>query len=507
MSTIKLKIFCFLLISINITKGYPGNPVYLDKFIGSENDYRIIGINKKMIRYRLEPPGGQLDVNYSYIDTTDTTWGAGLKYYIENGEGTYRDLTECTAVQIEIKGDGSFNTFHFELVETKKVGSDEDGETWTSPDVSLSSTDWHSMVIPITHFRRLSDSESRPTIDDYIEGNSVFVPKIARYNVILTGKVQTDTTQYFSLREFKGCDIQPDTVVLPVIDDFELNSTIPYPITFGYALPKVQYSWNIKTLDSTALQICFNPQQGQFSESGCMGGFWTILPEVIDLRNFKNIEFDLFGDGSQNSVRLELVESTSVPADGETWASDLVALGQKKWGSIVLNLDNDFHQLFDRTNKICPEYVDGNRIRNHQFCEYRFIFIGQDLQERKHPVFIDNLHVSGKQGIDQSSYFESFIITEPRFSPYRSELIFKYVLKKSATVILKIYRLTGELVAKISSGSTQSPGITYSLSWNGKNKNGLDLPNGLYLVKVNVTEGNGSEKDGLNHPKFIEIYK
>jgi len=82
-------------------------------------------------------------------------------------------------------------------------------------------------------------------------------------------------------------------------------------------------------------------------------------------------------------------------------------------------------------------------------------------------------------------------------------LIFEYELSQSVTVLIKIYRLTGELVAEIGSGSTQFPGITCFLSWNGKNKNGLDLPNGLYLVKVNVTEDNGIEKDGLSHPKLL----
>jgi flagellar hook assembly protein FlgD len=83
---------------------------------------------------------------------------------------------------------------------------------------------------------------------------------------------------------------------------------------------------------------------------------------------------------------------------------------------------------------------------------------------------------------------------------------FRYHLKTSAAVTLKIYRLTGELVAEVKSNSMQPAGEN-TLYWDGTNINRQTLPNGLYLVMVKIRGSDGLEQDGLNHPKFIEILK
>jgi hypothetical protein len=511
----------------------------------------------------------------------------------------------------------------------------------------------------------------------------MFATKIARYNMILTGKAPTDTTIYFHLREFKGVDTPAVPPDLPMIDDFELNSTIPYPAPFGNSLPRIQYNWAIRKSSATALQIYFNPQQAASPDSagtggirtvlpdgidlssygaiqfylkgdgtqnflrlqlveadrsgamkllesspvalqdtawqlvalplacfaerssrgtdsqffltgynfvfegqeapdetkdfifidalqvGADGGFpesdklpvidsyegdlrcgfekfgpsllsWTsspiathgnsslavtyqylpadsirhnwgaglrrILPKEIDLRFYKNLEFDLSGDGSLDSMRVELIESRHAPADGETWASRFFALDQPAWRRIVLNLDEDFHLLLDRTDNIYPDYVDGNHIRNHQFREYHLVFVGRDLTPKTQPVRLDNLSVSGKEKPDRDTVMDSLIISEPRFSPLRGNVIFKYQLRQPAAVTLKIYRLSGELMAEISSSAMQPAGRNI-LEWNGANRHGQVLPNGLYLVLAKTKTSEGLEQDGLGHPKFIEILK
>jgi hypothetical protein len=226
------------------------------------------------------------------------------------------------------------------------------------------------------------------------------------------------------------------------------------------------------------------------------------LPKECDLRYYKNIEFDLLSDGSRNSLRLELVESNKAPADGETWASDFFTLDQRAWRHVVLNLDNDFHLLLDRTDNLYSDYVDGNHVRNHQFREYHLVFVGQDRNQ----VLIDNLRVSGIEKPDRGTICENFVISEPRFSPLRGDVIFKYTLSEPAVVILKVYRLTGELAAEISSNTMQLVGEN-SLQWNGANRNGQALPNGLYLIQVKAQSSTGVEQDALDHPKFIEILK
>ena len=679
-----IRFWGYVLVLADISAGLFGESVILDRFGGNAyDDYRTFGTTR-FLRLKLEFPGGQLDVNYSYMPSfaTDSSWGAGFYHNFECEGCTFRDLTACTAVQIRIKGDGSLNTFHFELVETKADGSGGDGETWSSAHVSLSSTEWQNMIIPLTHFRRLTDSDSLPWANDYIEGDSIFVRKIARYNVILTGEAQTDTTVYFHLADFKAIDIPTETYAPPIIDDFELNSTIAYPVPFGSALPTIQYNWAIMQSTQTALQVYFNPQYAEASDLIGTGGFgatlpqsidlsssgsiqfdlkgdgtnnslrlqlvqgaaaisrrvlesapvalsdtswrlvelplacftiafdsladrdaqtylagynfvlagsdvpdktrdfifidglraaaessssesiklpiidsfegnvgcalqkfgpghldWTtspmaiagnaalavtyqfvpndsipnnwgaglrrILPHAIDLRYYKTIEFHLHGNGSQNSMRLELVESVAAPADGETWASEFIGLDQPGWRRIALDLDQNLHLLRDRTDDLYSDYVDGNHIRNHQIREYRLVFTGQDSEPETHRVLVDNLIVSGRERPDGEI---ELVISEPSFSPLRGNVIFKYNLHNPAVVTIIIFRLTGELVAKVSSNSMQPSG-EHVLPWDGTNSNGLALPNGLYLVQLKMNSGTGLEQDGLKHPKFIEIVK
>lgn len=659
----------------------------IDQFNRNVSEYSEIDEHDFLLQ-RLPPPGGILEIRYDYQGEglQPVPWGAGLFYDIEENSGTFCGLTDFAAVEIQFKGDGTFNAFHFELVETVSAGSGGDGETWASPNISLSDTTWKKITIPMSHFRRLTDTDNRSGISDYIEGDSSFIANIARYYIILTGKGRNDFFRYLQLKNFRAVNTPPVSPIFPVIDDFELNTPIHYPVPCGNSLPMIQYNYAIRQSEATALQIHFNPLnslemslvtgtgglrielpnsielakmtvirfylKGDGSDNAlvlqlgidpeietdatctspkillsdtdwrevqvplccfspaidCMisdaaklrltdyhfifsgsdatdersdfifidafqfaetlndamkirlpvidsfeagnifylekfgpgnpdwslsaeatsgdyslaityqpaladtivnnwgAGLRRIFPEALDFRFYDSIEFDLAGNGSGDSVRLELVESCHAPADGETWASDFFPLNRVEWLHQKLDLNSDFRLLIDRTAKLYPAHQVGNQVRNHQFSEYRLIFTGFDSAPEKTPIRLDNIRLNTRQMLGHDTFIDSVMFSEQPFSPWRGDLIVQYRLKVTAEVRFKIYRLSGEQMSEIISNGYQEPGL-HQFEWNGTNQNGELLPNGLYLALFKVRPISGTETDGLDHPKFIGIFK
>ena len=85
----------------------------------------------------------------------------------------------------------------------------------------------------------------------------------------------------------------------------------------------------------------------------------------------------------------------------------------------------------------------------------------------------------------------SLRISSMRVRPSRSGAVsVDYTLSTSAVVNATVYDASGKSVAEIPVG-TKSSGPS-SLSWNGKNRNGVSLPAGLYTMTLDVTNEEGN---------------
>jgi len=67
-----------------------------------------------------------------------------------------------------------------------------------------------------------------------------------------------------------------------------------------------------------------------------------------------------------------------------------------------------------------------------------------------------------------------------------------YELPKKVRISLKIYDGVGRLV-KILISETHEPGY-YTITWNGKNNLGKEVPNGIYFCRLEIGGGRTVEK-------------
>jgi hypothetical protein len=71
-------------------------------------------------------------------------------------------------------------------------------------------------------------------------------------------------------------------------------------------------------------------------------------------------------------------------------------------------------------------------------------------------------------------------------NPFTGSTKITYTLKQSLSSALKIYNVTGEEIKTLHSG-LQDAG-TYSLTWDGRDNNGSDVPSGTYFYKLEAPE-------------------
>lgn len=70
-------------------------------------------------------------------------------------------------------------------------------------------------------------------------------------------------------------------------------------------------------------------------------------------------------------------------------------------------------------------------------------------------------------------------------NPFSNQTTIEYSIPGVAQVTLTIYDVNGKLIASLINGEIQNNG-TYSVTWNAKNMNGVDVSSGSYLYELQV---------------------
>jgi len=79
----------------------------------------------------------------------------------------------------------------------------------------------------------------------------------------------------------------------------------------------------------------------------------------------------------------------------------------------------------------------------------------------------------------------SFKLNQNYPNPFNPETKIKYDLSKTGNVIITIYNSAGQKVNRLFEG-IQNAG-TYTVSWNARNQNGMELPSGIYFLKLTAS--------------------
>lgn len=71
-------------------------------------------------------------------------------------------------------------------------------------------------------------------------------------------------------------------------------------------------------------------------------------------------------------------------------------------------------------------------------------------------------------------------------NPFNPETNIEYNIKSTAQVGIKIYDVQGKLVRSL--GSSYRQAGSYTTRWNGLNENGIQVPSGVYFIKISAGE-------------------
>ena len=139
--------------------------------------------------------------------------------------------------------------------------------------------------------------------------------------------------------------------------------------------------------------------------------------------------------------------------------------------------DVDFNLEFEGSSFIAESYSQGNstKLLIIHPDENLFTYFGQ-------------FEVVEMVAVSRSSYIDieiakNYTLLSNHPNPFNPETEISYMIEFNGDVQLVIYDLMGREI-KTLVNEFQMEGISYSISWDGKNTNGVDVPSGIYFTRL-----------------------
>jgi flagellar hook assembly protein FlgD len=167
-----------------VEQGSSSSDMVIDDFEGtkvSPTSYYLFDDDSSKPLYEVQTTeiaeGSQaLKVQYTYLNLGEDDWGGGIGASLAQS----LDISSASAVTLMIKGDGSQNSVRLDLI-------DEDGESWSSEQISLSRTGWYQVTLDLDDF----------TFNTFgTTGNGVFNKTITGYQLVYTTKYSSTSYHY-----------------------------------------------------------------------------------------------------------------------------------------------------------------------------------------------------------------------------------------------------------------------------------------------------------------------
>ena len=92
----------------------------------------------------------------------------------------------------------------------------------------------------------------------------------------------------------------------------------------------------------------------------------------------------------------------------------------------------------------------------------------------------------GPRVVEVSSAPTAYSLDQNYPNPFNPSTTIKFGLKDDGHVLLNIYNIRGQLVDQLM--NTRKPAGSYSLEWDGRDRNGNILPSGTYLYSIRVND-------------------
>ena len=99
-------------------------------------------------------------------------------------------------------------------------------------------------------------------------------------------------------------------------------------------------------------------------------------------------------------------------------------------------------------------------------------------------------------GVNPSSTPQNFTLMQNYPNPFNPSTTIQYHLNQQGTVNVSVYNLSGQKIRQLVD-SNQDPG-QHSVSWDGKDEQGITVGSGMYFYRLNVHNAFSSTHDGLS---------
>lgn len=185
--------------------------------------------------------------------------------------------------------------------------------------------------------------------------------------------------------------------------------------------------------------------------------------------------------------------NVSISTDnGESWELITPEAGYSHSAIVALDGDPGFtglQQIWEQAVFDISDYI-GNEV------SFRFRFASQNNLYEQNGWYIDQFSIHGAWiGIASGVDDEETEIAVPRTSelmqnypnPFNPITTIRYELAQADNVSLNVYDSTGRLI-KTLVDEKQASGY-YRVSWNGKNEAGREVPAGIYIYRLETTDG------------------
>jgi hypothetical protein len=87
---------------------------------------------------------------------------------------------------------------------------------------------------------------------------------------------------------------------------------------------------------------------------------------------------------------------------------------------------------------------------------------------------------------------EAFSLAQNYPNPFNSETVFRYALPRRSTVVLDVFNLAGQRVARLVYG-VREPGL-HTVGWDGRDDADRELATGIYVARLRADRKTSSRK-------------
>ncbi len=196
-----------------------------------------------------------------------------------------------------------------------------------------------------------------------------------------------------------------------------------------------------------------------------------IVVFILTSSIFANISRNIFLDHGSNNISVKIVNKSELDYKNIQISVDDLNLPE----GILIKNETRTSIIDSKSNSTCS--IDLN-INVHENVTNGIYEIPCEIK--------DNSNNSWKlllKGILEKSIPENFLLYSNYPNPFNSATKLKYELKKPNNTKLIIFDQKGNLIKSLVN-KTQTAGV-YTVVWDGKNVQGIDVPSGIYFYRLN----------------------